>query len=189
MRRVVRSVLVAAAIGIVWAPVPARADGFVVPWFGTAFSQGPDFRSAGDRRPAVGAALGSMGGGVLGFDIDFGYTGLFFGPESAVGSNSLATITANLIAGPSIETRGGKGVRPYVNFGVGLIRSKVAASSENNFGWNAAGGVMGFFSSRVGVRGDLRYFHTVNNTSAENTILLRPGKFHFWRAYVGLILR
>jgi opacity protein-like surface antigen len=99
---------------------------------------------------------------------------------------------ADLILGPPIESRGGKGARPYANIGIGLIRSQTNTSgpaNANNFGWNAAGGVMGYFSSHVGIRGDLRYFHTVNNTTVANAILLSPGSFHFWRAYVGLILR
>jgi hypothetical protein len=48
---------------------------------------------------------------------------------------------------------------------------------------------MGFLGSRVGVRFDMRYFHSVDNTSAANTIQLKPGSLHFWRASVGLILR
>jgi hypothetical protein len=35
----------------------------------------------------------------------------------------------------------------------------------------------------------MRYFHSVDNTSAENTLQLKPGSLHVWRASVGLILR
>jgi hypothetical protein len=100
----------------------------------------------------------------------------------------MTTIMADVIVGPSFESSGGKGVRPYGTFGVGLIHPKVGATADNNFGWNASGGVMGFLGSRVGVRFDMRYFHSVDNTSAANTIQLKPGSLHFWRASVGLIL-
>src|SRR5436190_717647 len=77
MRRLVRTLLVAGAMALVSAPMPARAEAFVVPWFGAAFSQGPDFRAA-ENKPSFGAALGTMGGGgIFGFDVDFGYTPRF----------------------------------------------------------------------------------------------------------------
>ena len=189
MQRVTERMLIAAAVLLVLSPRAVRADGFVAPWFGSTFSQGPDFRSATSGRPTFGAALGTSGGGLFGFDIDFGYTPSFFGDESKAGKNNVVTIMGNLIAGPSIETSGGKGVKPYGTFGIGLIHSKVAVNADNNFGWDGGGGVMGFLSGSIGIRGDLRYFHTVNNSSATNTVLLKPGKFHFWRAYVGVIFR
>jgi len=194
MQRTVRTLLVAGAIVFVGAPMLARAEGFVVPWIGTSFSQGPDFPAASSQRPSFGAALGTIGGGgIFGVDIDVGYTPSFFGPSSgSLGNNSLITAMADLILGLPIESRGGKGARPYASIGSGLIRSQTNTSgpaNANNFGWNGGGGVMGNFSSHVGLRGDLRYFRTVNNTTVANTISLSPGSFHFWRASVGLILR
>ena len=186
VRQLARGILVAGTILLVCAPSPARADGFVVPWVGSAFGQDPD----NTGRLGAGAALGTMGGGGLfGFDIDFGYTPSFFGSESAVGENSVTTLMADLIAGPSLESSGGKGVRPYATFGVGLIHPKVGSGSDNNFGWNAAGGLMGFFGSRAGMRFDVCYFHAVDNTSVANTIQLKPGALHFWRVSAGVIMR
>jgi hypothetical protein len=84
MQRTVRTPLVAGAIALVGAPMSARAEGFVVPWIGTSFSQGPDFTAASSKNPSFGAALGTIGGsGIFGFDIDVGYTSSFFGPSSA----------------------------------------------------------------------------------------------------------
>jgi len=188
MRLTVKTLIVAGVIALVAAPRPAHAEGFFGPWIGAAFSQGPDFREA-NSKTAFGGFLGSMGGGgIWGFDIDFGYTPNFFADSSVV-DNNLFTVTGNLIVGPSIESSGGRGVRPYGAFGVGLIHSKVESTSDNKFGWDGAGGLMAFFSSNIGIRGDLRYFHSVNDSDAASTILLKPGSFHYWRGYVGLVIR
>ena len=190
MHRHVKALAIAGAVALVWAPVQARADGFIVPWFGGTFSRSSEIRKLDNGTTSVGAALGTMGGGgLLGFDLDIGFTPNFFGSKSVVGTNNVITVTGNLIVGPSIETSSGRGVRPYGNFGVGLIRSKAGSTADNGFGWNAAGGLMAFFSSSIGLRGDIRYFHTVNNTSASNTVLLKPGKFYFWRGYIGVVFR
>ena len=190
MRRVFKGLLVFGAAALVLAPAQARADAFVIPFIGTTFSA-PEVSSATNGKVLFGGALGGVGGGgIFGFDIDFGYTPSFFGSESTVlASNSLLTTTANLIVGPSIESRGGRGVRPYATFGVGLIHDKVGDTSDNKFGWDAAGGLMAFFSGNLGIRGDVRFFHSVNNSDVASTIQLKPGSLHFWRAYVGLIIR
>jgi len=170
----------------VWAPAPARADGLLVPWFGSAFAKDPDENG----RASVGVSYGSVSsGGVFGFELDFGYTPSFFGNTSAVGKSSMVTLMADLIAGPSFETRTGKGVRPYGAFGIGVIHPEVGGNADNNFGWNAAAGVMGYLNSQVGLRFDMRYFHGVDNTSAANTIQLKPGAIHFWRMSVGVVIR
>lgn len=190
MRQQVKVFVIAVAVAFVCTPAPARAEAFFVPWFGGTFSRSSEIRDVENGTTSFGAAVGSLsGGGLLAFDLDFGFTPEFFGSKAAVGSNNVITVTGNLIIGPSIETSGGRGVRPYGNFGIGLIRSKAGSTADNAFGWNAAGGLMGFFTSKIGVRGDVRYFHTVNNTSATNTVLLKPGKFYFWRGYVGLVIR
>jgi len=186
IRRLARSLLVVGTVSCVWAAAPARADGLLVPWFGGAFARDPDDTA----RASVGVSYGSVSSADLfGFELDFGYTPSFFGSQSVVGKNSMVTLMADLIAGPSFETRAGKGVRPYGVFGIGLIHPQVGGNADNNFGWNAAGGVMGYLNSNVGLRFDIRYFHTVDNTSAANTIQLKPGSIHFWRASVGVVIR
>jgi hypothetical protein len=186
IRRLTRCLLVVGTVSCVWGAAPARADGLLVPWFGSAFAQDPDRTG----RASVGVSYGAVSGGDLfGFELDFGYSPSFFGIKDAVGKNSMVTMMADLIAGPSFETRSGKGVHPYGVFGIGLIHPEVGGNADNNVGWNAAGGVMGYLNSNVGIRFDVRYFHTVDNTSAANTIQLKPGSIHFWRASVGAVIR
>ena len=186
IRRLARCLLVVGTVSCVWAPTPARADGLLVPWFGSAFAKDPDETG----RASVGVSYGAVSSGDLfGFELDFGYTPSFFGSKSAVGKNSMVTLMADLIAGPSFETRAGKGVRPYGASGLGLIHPQVGGNADNNFGWNAGGGVMVYLNSNVGIRFDVRHFHTVDNTSAANTIQLEPGSIHFWRASAGVVIR
>jgi opacity protein-like surface antigen len=59
---------------------------------------------------------------------------------------------------------------------------------NNNFGFDVGGGVMGFFSDNVGLRGDIRYFRSVNNNN-DNGVDLNLGDFKFWRGSVGVTLR
>jgi hypothetical protein len=164
MRRAIRLFLLSAATAVVLAPVPARAEGFFSPWAGVNFGNEPS-----DGRGAFGISAGSMGGGVIGGEFDFGYSPSFFGDQDLFGSNNLMTVMGNLIIGIPIGGQTGGGVRPYATGGVGLIRTDIdgifedAGVSENDFGLNLGGGVMGFFGDHFGVRGDLRYFRTINS--------------------------
>jgi outer membrane protein with beta-barrel domain len=185
MSRRATSLLIAGAMLLVAAPRPAGAQGFVSPWFGGAVDKDPDDTG----RASFGASVGSLSSAdVFGFEIDGGYTPSFFGDES-VGENSMFTLMASLVVGPSFETRRRKGVRPYGVFGIGVMHPKVAATSTNDFGWNAAGGVIGYLTEKIGIRFDARYFHSVDDTSAANPIQLKPGSLHFWRWSVGLVVR
>ena len=94
-------------------------------------------------------------------------TGLI-GTSSDFGTNSVIDLMGNIIVGIPVGGTSGKGVRPYVTAGLGLIRTQVdggilfpVSSSNNDFGWNAGLGVMGFFNDHVGLRGDLRYLRTL----------------------------
>src|SRR5262249_45952214 len=151
MGRVLKGLVLAGAAMLVFAPVPAHAEGFFVPWIGSSFSAGPDISSAQNGATSFGMQLGSIGGGgAFGFDVDFGYAKDFFGSNSNV-----IDVMANLIMGPAVTGSAGRGVRPYANFGIGLIRPKVGDNSTNNFGWNAAGGIFLYVSNPAGAPGDL----------------------------------
>jgi len=55
------------------------------------------------------------------------------------------------------------GIRPYVLAGAGLLRrdldfNTLDSVSTNDFGYTLGGGVMGYFTDHVGLRGDVRYF-------------------------------
>lgn len=192
MRRALKGCVVLAAATLICAPAQARAEGYISPWVaansGTGFDNG---------RAAVGLQAGAMGGGVIGGEVDFGYSPSFWGTTNEFGNNSVIDLMGNVIVGVPVGGTHGAGIRPYLTAGLGLLRTQVdggtiaqVSSSTNDLGWNAGGGVMGYFSDHVGIRGDLRYLRNIeNNSSSITNINFDPGSFHFWRASVGVVIR
>jgi hypothetical protein len=185
MRNAIKTLLLLAALAVVLAPVQARAEGFFAPWAGTNW--GNDINHG---RGVVGISAGGMGAaGTIGGEFDFGFSPSFFGPKSEFGSNSVMTAMGNLIVGVPIGGTSGRSVKPYFTGGVGVLRTQIDGGDvfnpsvdDNDFAWNLGGGVMGYFSDHVGLRGDLRY---VRNT-ADDSVL---GNVHFWRLGVGLTFK
>ena len=89
----------------------------------------------------------------------------------------------------------GGGVRPYVSGGVGLLKSHVDDAAgfftvnNNDFGIDVGGGVAGFFSDNLGLRGDVRYFRSLSDPMEDNEFDIDFGSFDFWRATLGLVIR
>jgi opacity protein-like surface antigen len=203
MRRRVSGVLgVAAALMIFAAPAPARAESYISPWIGVSFGSNPfDSLSNGDEikgeRKTYGVTAGHMGAGIIGGEFDFGYSPSFFGDTSDFGNNRVLTAMGNVIIGIPIGGTKGAGVRPYVTGGLGLIRTSygdlldVDAVSNNDFGFNLGAGVMGFFATHIGIRGDVRYFRTLNDSSSDQPldVNLDLGGFHYWRATIGVVIK
>lgn len=181
MRRVIKSLLLVAAIAVVWAPVQARADGYLSPWAGVNFGSNID-----NGRTALGMNVGSSGGGV-GLEAAFGYSPSFFGAENDFGHNTVIDLMGNLVIGIPIGGTHGPGLRPYVSGGAGLIRTQIdgstllgghVSSSSNDFGWDVGAGITGYVTRHFGLRGDIRYF---NDT--------RVSDFHYYRLSGGIVLR
>jgi opacity protein-like surface antigen len=192
MKRVIKSLILSGAVAMVLAPVQARADGFVTPWVGSAFGS-----SIQNGQTTFGVSAGGMGAGIIGGEVDFGWSPSFFGTKSDFGNNTVMDLMGNLILGVPIGGQHGAGVRPYVVGGVGLIRSQIdggtlahVSSSDNMFGWDAGAGVMGFFADHVGLRGDVRYMRAMSDmTTNVASIDVNADKLHFWRASIGVVLR
>lgn len=194
--RTMLNLIVAASAGVaVLSPLPARADGFVSPWAAVQFGGKLDNVSADvDRgRGAFGVTAGGMGGGVIGGEVDFGYSPSFLGTANDFGNNTVIDVMGNLIVGVPIGGQNGGGVRPYVSGGVGLIRSQIdggtvfrVSSSNNQFGWDLGGGVMGFFSDHFGLRGDFRYMRTFDQTVFGIT---NVGHLNYTRLSIGVVFR
>jgi hypothetical protein len=185
--------MVAATVALVCAPAVARADGYVSPFIGVNAEN-----NSGSGRANFGVNAGGMGAGIIGGELDFGYSPSFFGNQGTFGSNYVMDLMGNLIVGIPVGGTHGAGVRPYGTIGLGLLRSQVTGgrnglleTSNNDFGINAGAGVMGFLSDHVGLRGDLRYFRNFNDNSVINApgINIDFGSFHFWRASFGVVIR
>ena len=189
--RLLRHVAAAAIVLTVMA-APARADGFIVPFVGFNFGGDSGSRctrltDCKEKRTNFGVSFGSMGT-VFGFEEEIGYAKNFFG-ETPGAANSVFSAMSNLLIGVGVGP-----VRPYVVGGVGLIRPHVSSltasltsfsSGTNALGYDIGGGVTGMFGSHVGICGDLRHFHTLQDV---NLLIFEGQKLDFWRASAGLAL-
>jgi len=192
MRRFAIGLAVFAAIAL--APAPARAQTFLVPFFG--FDFGGD---AGDcpsllndcsvKRTAYGFGVGHLSHGIFGIEEDFSYAPDFFGKSPSFGTNSVLTLMTNLVvavpAGP---------VRPYLSGGVGLMRTNVELTLESllstknsSFGYNLGGGLMVFLPSHVGIRVDYRNMRSFNDFTIAG-ITVTPKRLSFSRIAFGLVV-
>jgi opacity protein-like surface antigen len=173
--------------------VPARADGFITPFLGYNFggdsANCASLTSCQEKHANFGVSVGSMGG-VLGFEADIAYAKDFFGSVPGVDNNvftAMANLVVSIPAGP---------VQPYVLGGMGLVRPHVSLnptsiSSDNNaLGYDLGGGVNVFPVKHVGLRGDLRHFHTLQDVGVFRLNEIFTGeKLDYWRASVGLTLK
>jgi outer membrane protein with beta-barrel domain len=194
------------AVASAAAPRTASADWTLTPFLGWNFGGSADVTGSGgstlsnkfEKKLDYGASLTGMGAGPIGFEIDLGYSPNFFeSSTTATGfrftnKSNVTTLTGNLVVGAHTGS-----VRPYVVGGVGLIRTNVqdfaelfATKSKNDFGMDIGGGVMGFFSKSVGLRGDVRYFRGFRGSSdSSNPTGLALSDFKFWRGSLGLSLK
>jgi hypothetical protein len=195
--------LAASFVAIVTAAIPTRAsaDWLFTPFVGATFGgnaevggSGDTFKNDFERKLNYGATLGWMGAGVIGFEADFGYSPNFFRADNnsdkfnLVGDGNVTTLMGHLVVGAPLGP-----VRPYASGGIGLLKSKVdnaeqfLNASRNDLGYDLGGGVM-FLAGNVGLRGDLRYFRSLQSNDA-NSIDFSLGNFKFWRGTVGVTFK
>ena len=126
---------------------------------------------------------------IVGFEAEFSKTSNFFG-TTANQSTDVVTFMGNLMLAPKIGP-----IQPYGEAGIGLIRTSVEnvgeTTDDNQIGWDIGGGVIAFFSRHVGVRGDVRYFHSfeILDTSRLPNLPLNETKLHFGRFSGALVLK
>jgi opacity protein-like surface antigen len=172
-------------------PAPSAAQGFISPLLGYDFggdSSCPEIAGCEDKNLNIGAGLGTLNT-IAGFELEVSYAKNFFG-EAPGFNSSVLTLMGNLIIGPQLGP-----VRPYATGGLGLIKSHVSTdpdalldSTNNDFGWNIGGGVMVFLSENIGVRGDIRHFHSFQDLEILN-FPLSDTKLDFGRASAALVFR
>lgn len=187
-------------------PSRASADWLFTPFVGANFGGNADFGEFDDfddefeQRVDLGASLGWMGGGIVGFEVDFGWSPNFFentiGPgDFEFGDNNVTTLMGNVLVGIPVGGQSGPGIRPYASGGVGLIRTHVDGAGffddldSNDFGMNVGAGVNGFFTDNIGIRGDIRYFRSLQDDEPDELFDLALSDFDFWRATVGVTFR
>ena len=200
----VRKLLMISALSLVLLPASAQAQSgwFFSPFIGGNFGGNADFGDfpedddAVERRMDFGATLG-WNPSVVGFEIDLGYSPNFFEDTAGdlnfeFGDNNVTTLMGNVL----LSAPPGTGIRPYASAGLGLIRASVQSGtglfndlSTNDLGVNFGGGINAQFNDNVGLRGDLRYFRSLQDNEADNDLDLSLGSFDFWRGSVGLTFR
>jgi opacity protein-like surface antigen len=184
----------AAALALVLVgAAPARADWLLTPFAGATF--GADSTK---ENLTYGGSLAYMGASVVGFEVDFGYSPEFF--EAAdndvdlIDNSNVTTLMANAIVGVPVGGSGAQ-VLPYLVGGLGLLRSSVTSVenlfelSNNDFGFDVGGGVYVFINDQVGLRGDVRYFRSLQDPEEDNEFDIAVGNFDFWRGTGGVTFR
>lgn len=207
----VRKCLVTAAVLIAASTVTPRsasADWVLTPFVGWNFGGSADVSGNGGvstvnrfaHKANYGVSAAYMGKGIVGGEVDFGYSPSFYANTTATGfqfasSNNVTTLTGNVIVGIPVGGSGAS-VRPYAVGGVGLLRSRVGdaaglfnVSSKNDFGFDVGGGVMGFVHQNIGLRGDVRYFRGFTGAPTGSATGLALGNFQFWRASAGVTFK
>ena len=187
VRRLVK-VVVAVVLLTAMMPAPASAQGFISPFLGYNYSGDagcPSFRGCEDKNLNWGASLGSLGR-AAGFELEFSYANDFYGRSEAY-SSSVFTLTGNFLIAPKFGP-----VRPYWAIGTGLLRTHAQLTqtsledSNNAFGWDTGGGVMVFFGRNFGVRGEIRFFHSFENSKFFG-LIPAGDKLDFGRAAAGVV--
>ncbi len=168
-------------------PSMAEAQTFLTPYAGATFGE-----DAPDKKFSFGGSLTFMGD-VAGFELDFGYTPDFFDQSSdfeLIGDSNVTSLMGNLIIGPWAGP-----VRPYGAIGIGLLRTRIEETdlfddlSTNDMAFNVGFGVIGMLSERVGLRGDVRYFRSLQDPEDDEDFDVSVGNFDFWRATGGVTFR
>lgn len=189
-----RLAIVLSALGLLGLARDAAAQGFINPFIGATLSSPSP--KGGHSKAGFGVALGGIG------KIVGGETEIAYYPEvidttaNNLGKSRVITFSGNTLIGPMIGP-----VKVYAALGAGSLNLNVTSLSSvvipnptnissNYFTFNVGGGVMGFFSSHLGVRGDLRYYRAFGFKLEDlQTTGLALDRFDFWRAGFGLVAK
>ena len=189
-----KSLCAAAVLLILAAPRNASAQNFFLsPFIDTTLTSPTGSGSA--SKPGFGISFGRLGG-IVGTETEVAFHPQLLDNEAnALGKSRVFMGSQNLLVGPRIAA-----VKPYGTIGAGALYLNVSSAtlglpnaenisnslSNNYFTINVGGGVMYFFSKRVGARADLRHFHAygLNINDLENSGITF-NRFDFWRAGFG----
>ena len=171
-------------------PYRAEAQGFISPSFGYNFAGDAGCRTATDCRNKNWNWGGSFGalGSFVGFEVEFTHAGEFTGDRP--NPTSVTTLMGNFMLAPRISI-----VQPYGLVGMGAIRTKAegitdATDSKTQVGWTIGGGLLVFVQQHVGLKGDVRYYHSFQALDLLGIDLAHDqNKVDFGRAALGVLLK
>jgi opacity protein-like surface antigen len=186
MHRWVVSIVAASVGSLVLSAAPAQAGWVASPFAGVTFSG-----DAATSKPVFGGSIGWMGPAMIGFDVDFGYTSDFF-KDNNLGidfydKSHLATMTVNALVAVPTSSK----LHPYGVIGLGAIWQKaedpagLLGIDHTDLGMDIGGGAWWDLTDMVALRGDVRYFHALQN-GPDGTLRAEDGKFNTWRIVGGV---
>jgi hypothetical protein len=180
------------------APSPVFAEWQLRPFIGATFAAETTLfdldHAAAESKFTVGANAVLLGE-FLGVEADVGHTPGFFqrGTQNLIVGSRVTTLTGNMVL--ALPRRLAQySLRPYVVGGAGIMYARsedvvdVLTVSRTLAALDVGGGVTGFFTNRIGVSWDVRYFRSLG--AGENTGL-SFGNEHlsFWRAMMAGVIR
>jgi hypothetical protein len=152
----------------------------------------------------VGGVVSLLGGGLLGVETVFVWTPRFFNDDQAANqlvdsSRAIAWMGNIVLTAPRRWTE--YNLRPFVSGGVGVLHSSLTEQPPgvlpggellpeipNLLAFNVGGGAVGFFTSRTGIRFDVRYYSNLKPTE-EGPAFFGNVRMRYMTASVGLVLR
>ena len=178
--------LIAAVLTVLLVATPARADWLLTPYLGVTFG--------GDtpNEQVNFGEFGFLGGGIFGVELDAAITPNFFDSSDDGGARGQQRVDGD---GQPDARRRLPARPPLRHRRLGLIVpgatsvGNVFDVDDNSFGMNVGGGIIGQFNEHVGMRGDVRYFRSVQDSKEGDDIDLDLGGFNFWRGTLGVIFR
>ncbi len=187
-----RLTIIASALLLLCLARDGAAQGFINPFVGTTLTS-PSTRGSRSK-PGFGVAFGSAGT-IVGVESEIAYY-----PEvldksaNNLAKSKVITFSGNTLIGPTIGP-----VKVYGAFGFGDLYLNVTGVSSivipnpqsistNYFTFNYGAGVMGFLTTHLGVRGDLRHYRAFGFKLADvQGAGLALDRFDFWRANIGVM--
>lgn len=146
-----------------------------------------------DQNLDLAVSFGRLGN-LLGSEFEIAYASeseTALGPFVGVVSSYL-TVMGNAMLAPRLGP-----IRPYALVGAGLLRenleftgaTNVPPIHRNHFGLDVGGGLIGFVSEHVGLRGDIRYFRLLGDVFGEEFVDIQGAKTDFSRVSGGIIFK
>jgi hypothetical protein len=177
------------------------ADWVITPYAGLNWGAAATFNDAALSYDDEFKARMNFGGevdwvnGPFAVGFDFGYLPGFFADRKAdddfeFGGSHVLTMMASVAYTFQIA-----GLRPYGAAGFGVIRTHITDEFElftvdsTNAAFNAGGGVQWPLGPKYGIRGDVRYFKTVQEKLPEREVDVAIGDLSFWRVTGGLTIK
>ncbi|HTI36327.1 MAG TPA: outer membrane beta-barrel protein [Vicinamibacterales bacterium] len=189
-RRLRTAAVWACLAAAVLVPRRASAQGFISVSYGYNFGGDTGCRSATDCRNKNwnwGGSLGSLGS-VVGFETELTHEADFTGERT--NPTSVTTLMGDFMLAPRFSI-----VQPYGLIGFGAIKTKVEGpgnteDSQTHAGWTIGAGVAVFVQKHIGLKGDVRYYHSFQKIDLLGIgIDLGQNKLDFGRAALGVLFR